>query len=82
MAQNAKFLGSLAKSRFATVATPQWCCRIRRFLLENLAMISESQLLELLADLQTSQVERTISVGNTEKFCQAVCAFSNDFDRS
>lgn len=45
-------------------------------------MISESQLLELLADIETSQVERTISVGNTEKFCQAVCAFSNDFDRS
>ena len=45
-------------------------------------MISESKLLELLADIETSQVERTISVGNTEKFCQAVCAFSNDFDRS
>lgn len=45
-------------------------------------MISESQLLALLTDIATSQVERTVSIGNTDKFCQAVCAFSNDFDRS
>ena len=45
-------------------------------------MISESQLLALLTDFETPQVERTVSIENTEKFCQAVCAFSNDFDRS
>ena len=36
----------------------------------------------LLTDFETPQVERTVSIGNTDKFCQAVCAFSNDFDRS
>lgn len=45
-------------------------------------MISESQLLALLTDIETSQVEHTVSLGNTNKFCQAVCAFSNDFNRS
>ncbi len=45
-------------------------------------MISESELLELLGDIETSRVERTVSISNTDKFCQAVCAFSNDFDQT
>ena len=45
-------------------------------------MISESDLLKLLSDMESSRVERTVSVNNTDKFCQAVCAFSNDFDQT
>jgi len=33
----------------------------------------------LLSDLESDRVERTISVSDTDKFCQAVCAFANDF---
>jgi ATP-dependent DNA helicase RecG len=42
-------------------------------------MISEKELLDLLGDLESAQVERTVSVNNTEKFCQAICAFANDY---
>ncbi len=33
----------------------------------------------LLADLESDRVERTTSISNTDKFAEAVCAFSNDF---
>jgi len=32
-----------------------------------------------MADLESDRIERTISTDNTDKFAQAVCAFSNDF---
>lgn len=39
----------------------------------------DAQLIErLLADLESDQVERTISTTNTDKFGQAICAFAND----
>jgi len=41
-------------------------------------MITKVQLIELLADLETDRVERTVSVSNTDKFGQAICAFAND----
>ncbi|MFY9261285.1 MAG: RNA-binding domain-containing protein [Gallionella sp.] len=41
-------------------------------------MLTDAQLLQLLADLESDRVERTVSVSDTDKFCQAVCAFSND----
>lgn len=41
-------------------------------------MINERELRELLADLETDRVERTTSTTNTDKFCEAVCAFAND----
>lgn len=41
-------------------------------------MITEDQLKELLADLEADHIERTVSVDNTDKFCQAICAFAND----
>ena len=41
-------------------------------------MITEAELLNLLADLETFRVERTISTTDTAKFNQAVCAFAND----
>ncbi|MHB8522329.1 MAG: RNA-binding domain-containing protein [Limisphaerales bacterium] len=42
-------------------------------------MISENQLLQLMADLESDRVERTISANDTTKFREAICAFSNDF---
>lgn len=41
-------------------------------------MLTQSQLLALLADLESDRVERTVSVSDTDKFCQAICAFAND----
>ncbi|MBN1867845.1 putative DNA binding domain-containing protein [Candidatus Sumerlaeota bacterium] len=41
-------------------------------------MIGEQELRELLADLESDRVERTLSTKDTEKFCQAICAFAND----
>ena len=41
-------------------------------------MLTEEQLIVLLSDLESDRVERTVSVTNTDKFCQAVCAFAND----
>lgn len=32
----------------------------------------------LLSDLETDRVERTVSMTDTDKFCQAICAFAND----
>jgi ATP-dependent DNA helicase RecG len=36
----------------------------------------------LLADLESFRVERTESLGDTEKFCKAICAFANDMPGS
>jgi len=41
-------------------------------------MITEAELLKLLSEVESFRVERTISVNNTDKFSQAVCAFAND----
>ena len=42
-------------------------------------MLTEVGLVKLLSDLESDRVERTISVSDTDKFCEAVCAFANDF---
>lgn len=41
-------------------------------------MLTEAQLIALLSDLESDRVERTISTADTDKFCQAICAFAND----
>jgi ATP-dependent DNA helicase RecG len=41
-------------------------------------MITEAELLKLLTEVESFRVERTVSVNNTDKFAQAVCAFAND----
>src|ERR1022692_1829208 len=46
------------------------------------AMITESELLALLGDLESFRVERTVSASDTTKFSQAVCAFANDLAAS
>lgn len=41
-------------------------------------MLTEAEILALMADLESFRVERTISTSDTEKFREAICAFSND----
>lgn len=41
-------------------------------------MIDENQLRTLISELESDRIERTISLDNADKFCQAICAFSND----
>lgn len=41
-------------------------------------MITESELRELLRDLESDRIERTTSKSDTDKFCEAICAFAND----
>lgn len=41
-------------------------------------MLTETQLLILLSDMEADHIERTESVSNTDKFGQAICAFAND----
>ena len=42
-------------------------------------MINENQLKQLLSDLESDRVERTISISKTDKFCEVICAFANDY---
>lgn len=41
-------------------------------------MITQEQLIALMADLESDRIERTESTNSTDKFCQVVCAFAND----
>lgn len=41
-------------------------------------MLTAEQVQELLLDLESDRVERTVSTNNTDKFSRAVCAFAND----
>jgi ATP-dependent DNA helicase RecG len=41
-------------------------------------MLQRDQLLELLSDLESDRVERTVSTNARDKFGEAVCAFAND----
>jgi ATP-dependent DNA helicase RecG len=43
-----------------------------------MSKLTEQQLRVLLSDLESDRVERTSSIKNTDKFCQAICAFAND----
>lgn len=45
-------------------------------------MLSKEELVKLLESTETSRVERTISTGNMDKFCEAICAFANDMPNS
>ena len=41
-------------------------------------MVTQDELVRLLADLESDRVERTRATKDTDKFSQAVCAFAND----
>lgn len=45
-------------------------------------MINEIELLSLIDDLESYNIEKTTSTSDTNKFCQAICAFSNDYPDS
>ena len=45
-------------------------------------MLTKDELLELIRDIELSRAERTVSVNDTDKFCEAVCAFANDMPDS
>jgi len=45
-------------------------------------MIAKEEILELLKSTESYRVERTISTGNMDKFCEAICAFANDMPAS
>lgn len=45
-------------------------------------MIDKNIISQLLKDLESDRVERTISTTNTDKFGQAICAFANDLSIS
>ena len=44
-------------------------------------MLTESDLLALMADLESDRVERTEADNDMDKFCVATCCFANDFPR-
>lgn len=45
-------------------------------------MLTHTQLTHLLSTTESTHVERTTSTENMDKFCQAICAFSNDISGS
>lgn len=45
-------------------------------------MINEAELLSMIKDLESFNIEKTTSTTDTNKFCQAICAFSNDYPNS
>ncbi len=45
-------------------------------------MLTIEQLQELMADIESDRVERTVSKTDTDKFCEAICAFANDVPNS
>lgn len=45
-------------------------------------MITKAELEQLLSSAETFRVERTVSTSDTDKFCEAICAFANDMPDS
>ena len=41
-------------------------------------MLTQAEIMSLLADVESDRIERTESTKDTDKFCQAICAFAND----
>ncbi|EKD28619.1 MAG: hypothetical protein ACD_79C00258G0001, partial [uncultured bacterium] len=45
-------------------------------------MLTSDQIKQYLNDIESDRIERTISINNTDKFCEAICAFANDIGNS
>ena len=45
-------------------------------------MTTKEEVLGLLRSTETYRIEKTISTGNMDKFCEAICAFANDLPHS
>ena len=41
-------------------------------------MLANDEIRAFLEDIEAHNVERTVSTGKIDKFCQAICAFAND----
>ena len=52
------------------------------YICKNFIMITEPEISALLHSTETYRVEKTISTGNMDKFCEAICAFANDLPDS
>jgi ATP-dependent DNA helicase RecG len=46
---------------------------------DQINMLTEKEVMVLLSDLESDRVERTISTNKTDNFCEAACAFANDY---
>ena len=42
-------------------------------------MLTKDEIQSLLHSTEAYRVERTVSTGNMDKFCEAICAFANLF---
>ena len=42
-------------------------------------MLTDEEIKSFLKNTEADNVERTVSTNKTDKFCQAICAFANDF---
>lgn len=42
-------------------------------------MLTQKQLVQILGNPESYNIEITSSTTNMDKFCQAICAFSNDY---
>ncbi len=47
-----------------------------------MSCLSREEVVELLSSTETARVERTVSTTDTDKFCEAICAFANDMPDS
>ena len=45
-------------------------------------MLEKEDIRVLLQEMESDRIERTVSIKDTDKFCQAICAFANDFPHS
>lgn len=45
-------------------------------------MITKVEISALFKSTETYRIERTVSTGNMDKFCEAICAFANDLPDS
>ena len=48
----------------------------------NIIGLNKEKIYSMLTDLESEQIERTISTTDTDKFAQAICAFSNDLSNT
>lgn len=44
-----------------------------------ITLLNSKELFNLMDDLESDRVERTVTVSNTDKWCETICAFANDF---
>ena len=51
-------------------------------MIEARTMLTTNQISKYLNDIESERIERTISTQNTDKFCEAICAFANDIGNS